>query len=256
MSLLFPTEAEVATVEVDSEVPAPEVSLPEETPLSSEEAEGMFNAGMAQAVAAKSAMPGTKDALFSSAKNDGDGNDNWGTPDWLFGFLNQNFGPFSVDTCADALNTKVDGSFFDEAQDGLAQQWTGKCWCNPPYSNVAAWVKKAYDSVYTEQTAERVVLLVANRTETEWFHEFATKGLVFFLRTRVAFVEPKGLKPLIDPKTGKAKKRNSPTFGSIVIVFDRNIDDAKRPEIAGTRVMIAQAVDWTSFKPAKKAKGQ
>ncbi len=197
----------------------------------------------------KSAMPGSKDALFSSART-GDGNDDWGTPDWLFGFLNQNFGPFDTDACADADNSKCP-SFFDKVMDGLKQIWKGLIWCNPPYSNVADWVKKAHDSVYVDQTAERVCLLVANRTETEWFHEYATKGLVFFLRTRVAFVEPKDLAPAIDKKTGLPKKRTSPTFGSMVIVFDRNIDDEKRPEIAGTRVMMAQAVDWTSFKPVK-----
>lgn len=187
---------------------------------------------------------GRKAALFSSARGaEGEGNDNWGTPAWLYDLLNKNFGPFTVDTCADAENSKVPGSFFDIAADGLKQTWTGKCWCNPPYSGVTDWVKKAYDSVYVAKTAERAVLLVANRTETEWFHEYAAKGLVFFLRSRVKFVEPKDMKPLLDAD-GNVKKRSSPTFGSIVIVFDRGINTGMFQQLPGGNTLMAVSVDW------------
>lgn len=192
---------------------------------------------------------GRKSALFSSARTaDGEGNDNWGTPAWLYDLLNKNFGPLGTDTCADVENTKCK-VFFDEAMDGLKQVWTGKCWCNPPYSGVTNWVKKAYDSVYVDKTAERVVLLVANRTETEWFHEYAAKGLVFFLRSRVKFVEPKDLKPLLDAD-GKVKKRSSPTFGSIVIVFDRGINNGMFQQLPGGNTLMAVSVDWRAQQKA------
>lgn len=195
---------------------------------------------------------GRKAALYSSARTaDGDGNDNWGTPDWLFNLLNQNFGPFSVDTCADAENSKVPGSFFDEAMDGLKQVWTGTCWCNPPYSGVADWIKKGYDSVYVDKTADRVVFLVANRTETEWFHEYAARGLVFFLRSRVKFIEPRGMKPLVDAD-GRVKKRSSPTFGSIVIVFDRNLGTDMFKQLPGGRTLMAVSVDWRAAQKDPK----
>ena len=193
---------------------------------------------------------GRKKALYSSAR-DGEGNDNWGTPNWLYDLLNRNLGPFTVDACADAENTKVPGSYFDEKMDGLKQTWTGIVWCNPPYSGVADWVKKGYDSVYADKTADRVVLLVANRTETNWFHEYAAKGLVFFLRSRVKFVEPKDLNPLVDPETGKVKKRSSPTFGSMVIVFDRNLAADKFQQIPGGQTLMAVSVDWRSKQKVK-----
>lgn len=199
-----------------------------------------------------STMPGNKGALFTSARTE-DGNDNWGTPAWLKKLLTDAFGPFDVDVCADADNAMCP-RFYDEATDGLAQVWTGTFWCNPPYSGVADWVKKGYESVYVDKTADRGVFLVANRTETEWFHEYAAKGLVFFLRSRVKFDEPKDLKPLIDKKTGKVKKRSSPTFGSIVILFDARLDEnrLKASEFPGGKTLMAASVDWRAAGKVKE----
>ncbi|MDA8287229.1 MAG: DNA N-6-adenine-methyltransferase [Actinomycetota bacterium] len=49
-------------------------------------------------------------------------------------------------------------------EDGLQQQWSGRVWLNPPYSNAAAWVKRL--SRHGIGTA-----LVFARTETSWWFE-------------------------------------------------------------------------------------
>jgi len=81
----------------------------------------------------------TLDVHFSSAT------DEWATPQDLFDKLNEEFN-FSLDVCADDWNHKTQ-DYFDKTVDGLAQQWTGVCWCNPPYGReIGKWMQKAYES--------------------------------------------------------------------------------------------------------------
>lgn len=73
---------------------------------------------------------------------------------------------FSIDVAALPHNAKVQ-RFYTPEQDGLAQSWAGeRVWCNPPYSDIEPWVKKA-----NAETAAQVIvmLLPANRTEQGWW---------------------------------------------------------------------------------------
>lgn len=80
-----------------------------------------------------------KDLMFSSATCE------WATPPELFKALNAEFG-FTCDVCATADNAKCK-EFYSPEQDGLAQEWTGVCWCNPPYGReIGKWVRKAAES--------------------------------------------------------------------------------------------------------------
>lgn len=70
----------------------------------------------------------------------------WETPQNLFDRLDQEF-HFDTDVCALPENAKCD-HYFSPADNGLAQEWTGCCYMNPPYGrNIWAWIKKAYESV-------------------------------------------------------------------------------------------------------------
>lgn len=64
------------------------------------------------------------ECMFSSATCE------WATPEELFRTLDAEFG-FTCDVCATADNAKC-AEFYSPEQDGLAQEWTGVCWCNPP----------------------------------------------------------------------------------------------------------------------------
>ena len=76
---------------------------------------------------------------FSSAT------DVWATPQDFFDAMASEF-CFETDVCALPENAKCD-RFYTPEQDGLAQQWQGVCWMNPPYGRtIAAWVRKAYES--------------------------------------------------------------------------------------------------------------
>jgi len=116
---------------------------------------------------------------FSSAT------DQWATPQDLFDSLDKAFG-FSLDVCADSNNAKCD-HFFTKEQDGLTQEWVGRCWMNPPYGReIGKWVQKAYESA---QRGAFVACLLPARTDTKWWHDYAVKGDIHFIKGRIKFVE-------------------------------------------------------------------
>jgi phage N-6-adenine-methyltransferase len=123
--------------------------------------------------------------------------DQWATPQDFFDQQNALHGPFDVDVCADATNAKC-AVYFDKDADGLKQTWAGKCWMNPPYGrDIGKWMKKAHESEAT------VVCLVPARTDTKWWHDYAMKGEITFIKGRLKF--------------GSAA--NSAPFPSAVVVF-------------------------------------
>lgn len=106
-------------------------------------------------------------ALLSSERMD------WETPADLFAALDQRF-RFGLDVCALPSNTKC-ARFFSPADDGLAQEWRGACWMNPPYGRkLPAWMRKARASALEGAT---VVCLVPARTDTRWWQDLVTTAL-------------------------------------------------------------------------------
>lgn len=148
---------------------------------------------------------------FSSERSD------WATPWSFFEKLNAEFN-FDIDVCATAENRKCD-KYYSPEQDGLRQYWTGVCWMNPPYGNpkypckpnckkkacvkrgyhihkyvpgIIDWMKKAYQS---SLDGAMVVCLVPARTDTEWWHKYAAKGEIRFVRGRLKFVGAESAAP-------------------------------------------------------------
>lgn len=107
--------------------------------------------------------------------------DLWATPQDFFDQLNNEFG-FDLDVCALPENAKCD-RYYTPNDDGLKHEWTGVCWCNPPYGRqIGQWIKKAYDSKCT------VVMLLPARTDTAWFHDYIYgKAEIRFVRGRLKF---------------------------------------------------------------------
>lgn len=130
---------------------------------------------------------------FSSAT------DLWETPQKFFDDLNREFN-FETDVCALPENAKCE-KYFTPEQDGLEQEWTGVCWCNPPYGRqIGKWVEKAAKSDAT------VVMLVPARTDTAWFHDWILPfAEVRYVRGRLKF--------------GGAE--NSAPFPSMVAIYRR-----------------------------------
>jgi phage N-6-adenine-methyltransferase len=71
--------------------------------------------------------------------------DGWATPQHLFDELNAEFG-FTLDVCASTWNHKC-ANYYTAEQDGLAQEWSGVCWMNPPYGRtIGKWMAKALEA--------------------------------------------------------------------------------------------------------------
>ena len=126
--------------------------------------------------------------------------DSWATPIGLFQRLDRVWN-FTLDVCAEDSNHKVD-RYFTREDDGLDQTWApAVCWMNPPYGReIGAWMKKAHAESLNGAT---VVCLVPARTDTAWWHDYAMRGRIEFLRGRLRF--------------GNAK--NSAPFPSAIVVF-------------------------------------
>jgi phage N-6-adenine-methyltransferase len=111
--------------------------------------------------------------------------DDWETPPALFGDLDAEF-RFTLDACALPHNAKC-ARYFTPSDDGLTREWGAETvWVNPPYGKqIAAWMRKAHDAA---QRGATVTLLVPARTDSAWWHDYAARGEIRFLRGRVKFV--------------------------------------------------------------------
>lgn len=63
-------------------------------------------------------------------------------------------------------------TYYTQPQNGLVQPWFGNVWCNPPYSDVEAWVKRAWQEMFREGGPALVAMLLpSNRTEQPWWQQ-------------------------------------------------------------------------------------
>lgn len=110
--------------------------------------------------------------------------------------------------------------------DGLAQSWRDeRVWCNPPYSNIVAWVEKAREEMECNCCESVTMLLPANRCEQKWWqaniepHRDRSRpfrGVVVsshFLAGRMRFDWPAGR---VVPAKG-----DRPPFGLVLVTWRR-----------------------------------
>jgi phage N-6-adenine-methyltransferase len=143
--------------------------------------------GARDALQRRGAAPGSVASVhFSSQSNE------WETPQEFFtrqDFIYQ----FTLDACATPENAKC-RKFYTATDNGLAQSWQGqRVWMNPPYGRaIGVWMKKAFEE---SQGSALVVCLVPARTDTAWWHDYAAKGQVTFIRGRLKFGRGKNSAP-------------------------------------------------------------
>jgi phage N-6-adenine-methyltransferase len=140
----------------------------------------------------------TQKTLFSSSTGD------WATPQDFFEKLSWRFGPFDLDPCANAVNTKC-AAFFSEDDDGLQKDWGGfTSFVNPPYGRgLDKWIAKGYKESLKENT--KVVMLLPARTDTKYWHKYVMLASeLYFIKGRLKFGD----------------SDNSAPFPSAVVVFD------------------------------------
>ncbi len=129
---------------------------------------------------------------------------------------------FDVDVAACEESHHAD-IFYTVESNGLVQPWFGRCWCNPPYSDIAPWVDRAWKAIERadpENHADVVAMLIpGNRTEQKWWQtgiearRDRPDGILrsFFLPGRTAFARP---------GSGGVGQNGAP-FGCVLLVWKR-----------------------------------
>lgn len=146
------------------------------------------------------------------------------TPRRLVKELHDEF-KFTVDaaSCAESPAAQVIGRYWDKLGDGLTKSWASeRVFCNPPFSEVGAWVQKAHDACYGADSCPEVVVMLipANRTEQPFWHSFVEPfrdGDPTFLRTRFLKTRTRYGQP-DDPEGDRA---GSPNFASMLLIWER-----------------------------------
>jgi hypothetical protein len=137
---------------------------------------------------------------FTHEKNSKSNSVEWYTPAWLFQKLGLEF---DLDPAAPkgGLPWIPAQKFYCKEDDGLVQPWHGLVWLNPPYgAETGKWLKRMHEH-------RQGIALVFSRTDSRWFHDYATKAdAILYVRRRIRFVDANG-------ETGKS----SPGCGSILI---------------------------------------
>lgn len=150
--------------------------------------------------------------------------DDRGTDPDLFRELDVRFN-FTLDAAASHANHLCE-RYYTLEDDGLTSSWFGaRVWCNPPYSDIAPWVRKAWvatDGVVVGRAELVVMLLPANRTEQGWWQDLVEphrdRGFSFrteFLRGRRRFVMP---------GSDRIGPNERPPFGSVLLIWSAVTD--------------------------------
>ena len=154
-----------------------------------------------------------REAVYKAHKNIrslATGNDEWNSPAGLIEAARAVLGEIDLDPASNDVAQKIVQAkrYFTAETDGLAQEWHGRVWLNPPYSRelLKKFVPKLVSEVRAGRTVE-AICIVNNCTEVGWFHEmFEVATALCFTKGRVAFYREPGT-------TG------SPLQGSVIFYF-------------------------------------
>lgn len=140
----------------------------------------------------------------------------------FFAPLNDRF-RFSVDAAASAANAVLP-RFWTKEDDALLRLWAGdRVWCNPPYSNLAPWLAKAWWEM--QAGCELIVMLVpSNRTEQRWWQKyvepFRDRGPRDGVSLRCEFI-PNRMRFKWPAERVVPPKGDRPPFGVCLLIWER-----------------------------------
>ena len=140
------------------------------------------------------------------------GQNEWYTPSYIIEKARYVMGGIELDPASSEIaNATVKAQeYFTIVDNGLEQDWWGKVWLNPPYSQpditnfAKAVITKSYD---------QIMILVNNATETNWFQMMAAHAnIICLVNKRVKFLD----------ETGAAT--GAPLQGQAILYKGPNID--------------------------------
>lgn len=122
------------------------------------------------------------------------GNNEWYTPSEYIEAARKAMGSIDTDPASNEIANKVVRAekYYTIETDGLAHDWHGNVWMNPPYSSdlITKFIEKLKEQ---RGNYEQAIILVNNATETQWFYEIVKiASAVCFPKSRVKFYMPGG----------------------------------------------------------------
>ena len=111
----------------------------------------------------------------------------WATPSWIYRPLKDALNGFDLDPASGAEQTLIADHTYTKQENGLAQEWFGNVWVNPPYGSEhnEDWAKKVSAEIHNTKT---ITALVPASTDTQWFqNHYAHAEYLTFIDGRVNF---------------------------------------------------------------------
>ncbi len=144
----------------------------------------------------------------------------WYTPRRYIELVRSVLGEIDTDPASHLLaqQTVRAAKFYTREVNGLAQEWWGRIFLNPPYMHplMVQFVDKLLDEIAAGRVSE-AILLTHNYTDSRWFHKAAARcDKICFTKGRIAFVAADGGNPAA-PTQGQAFFY----FGPKVAAFER-----------------------------------
>lgn len=148
----------------------------------------------------------------------GTGQNEWYTPHEYIEAARRVMGSIDLDpaTSFEAQESIQATTIFTREDDGLAQNWHGNVWLNPPYSQPdIQWFAEKMVAEVDAGRVHQAVVLTHNYTDTAWFHIAAARAsAICFTRGRIAFVNQLG-------------EKAAPTQGQAFFYYGSNTDAFK-----------------------------
>jgi len=123
----------------------------------------------------------TQQALFGAEQTALTKDDHY-TPKWVFDALSLTF-DIDVASPPGGIPWIPKVRYFTKADDGLAQPWVGRIWCNPPYSRPGPWVDRMMEHGNG--------ILLACVSKSKWMDRlWASEAAIVLLHNKMEFEKP------------------------------------------------------------------
>lgn len=132
--------------------------------------------------------------------------DEWFTPSSVIEDARKVLGVIDLDpaSCDQANETVKATRYFTKENDGLAQEWHGRVWLNPPYGKLASLFTAKFLEEYREgRLIAGLILVNSNALGAKWGQQLWDCDLICCPEKRIKFLDPDG-------------KSSSSTHGSLI----------------------------------------
>jgi phage N-6-adenine-methyltransferase len=145
----------------------------------------------------------------------------WYTPPEIIDATVKVLGVIDLDPCADPDKQIPAATHYTQDDDGMAQEWRGRVYMNPPYgTEIVRWVQRLCEQ-YDAGAVPEAIALVPARTDTQWWDE-VSGAPVCFIRGRLKFSGHENSAPFPSAVVylGSNRKKFAKVFGALGHIYE------------------------------------